>query len=278
MILFLCFQIEDAMLMFDKQTNRHRANMAPVTRKNAQSALNTSVYKSDDKVYSLLKTLNLKIDKNHKRVGQQIDDLCINHRDEVRKHLQEIESKMDDKIQKRLSFNASEMDRLASVVENNERLSKLNDVILKGIPNNRNEKLMDVFDRVSSVIGFETTSNSVNTILRLKSGNNQTSSPILVKFLSANSKQDFMMKYYAHRDLKLSAIGLDSEDRIYATHNLTKHNFELQLKAVQMLKEKKIVKIQIRAGLVYVKFNGTDDFKKLVHSSDLINDVVTAVE
>lgn len=247
--------------------------MAPITRKKATVSAVQSAYKanskSDDKLLSLVKKLNLKIDKNHADIGVKIDQLAINHRGELIQNLHDIESKMDDKLQKCLSTNTSKIEHLTNVIEDNERVAKLNDVVLKGIPLKKNENLVTIFDHISSAIGFEVNHSTVNIIIRLQHRNNQTAPPILVKFLSIIQKRQFMTQYYAHRDLNLSEIGMDSEGRIYATDNLTKLNYNIQLKAIKMLKDQAISKIHTRSGLVYVKFTGADDFVKILHLDDL---------
>lgn len=246
--------------------------MVPSTRKNAQASANKSVYKidkSDDKMLSMMKKLNLKIDKNHVDIAAKIDQISTHHRDEFLENLREMESKMDDKLTKCFASSKCHVDYLTNIVENNERVAKLNDVILKGIPLNRKESLVTIFDQISLAIGFEAKCSAVNIIIRLKNGSHQIVSPILVKFVSAILKRDFMTKYYAHRDLKLSAIGLDSEDRIYASDNLTKRNFKIQMEAVKLLKDKKISKIHTRSGLVHVKFSGADEFSKILSLEEL---------
>lgn len=78
-----------------------------------------------------------------------------------------------------------------------------------------------------------------------------------------------MTKYYARRNLNLNSIGLDANDRIYASDNLTKPNFEIQVERVKLLKDKKISKIHTRSGLVHVKFSGSDEFIKVLSVEDL---------
>lgn len=240
--------------------------MPPVTRKNSAAVVETEIKSTDDKVLLLLNKLEEKIDSNHKDIGDKIQQQSINFRDEFSKSLNQLESKMDDKMQNSLSCHASQLDKLACIIENNERLAKLNDVLLRGIPTNKNESLLSLFDQISTTIGFEAKRSAVNNIFRFGT---ETNAPILVKFLSIILKREFMTKYFAHRELTLSAINMDSQNRIYASDNLTKANYDIQQKAVKMLKEKVISKINIKSGLVYVKFKDGLDFVKIIHIDDL---------
>lgn len=190
------------------------------------------------------------------------------HRDELLDNLREMETKIDDKFTKKFASNTSQVDHLARTIENNERMAKLKNVVLKGIPSNHKENLVIVFDQISLAIGFETKSSAVDIIIRSKKGSNQITSPILVKFVSAIMKRDFMTKYYTHRDLKLSGNWFGYR-RPYISDNLTKRNFEIQMKAVKMLKKKKNSKIHTRSGLVHVKFSGVDKFSKILNLDDL---------
>lgn len=169
---------------------------------------------------------------------------------------------MDDKLQLISSHHSTQFDELARVMENNERLSKLNDVILRGIPTNTNEALVTIFDQISLAIGFGAKSSAVNNIFRF--GNESATNrnmPIIVKFLTTISQQLFMSNYFAHAKLNLREIGCESDNRIYASHNLTKFNFEIQQLAVKMLKEQRITKIHTRAG--------ASGFVKILHPNEL---------
>lgn len=247
--------------------------MAPATRKNTLASAVKSVHKidkSDDKMLSMLKKLNLKIDKNHADIGAKIDLISAHHRDELLVNIREMESKMDDKFTKCFATNTSQVDHVINIVENNERIAKLNDVVLRGIPSDHKENLVTTFDQISLAIGFEAKCSAVNVIIRLKRGSNETAAPILVKFVSAIMKRDFMAKYYARRDLNLNSIGSNTDGRIYASDNLTKRNFEIQVEAVKLLKDKKISKIHTRSGFVHVKFSGANEFVKILSLNDLI--------
>lgn len=78
-----------------------------------------------------------------------------------------------------------------------------------------------------------------------------------------------MSKYFAFRQLNLRSIGMDSDQRIYASDNLTKTNFDIQQKAVRLLKEKVIFKVHTRNGHVYVKFKEDESFVLVQNSDDL---------
>ncbi len=243
----------------------------PVTRKNATALVETKETENqcdnnNDKVLLLLNKLDSKIDKNHNDIGVKIEQQSVNLRDEISKNIRELESKMDDKLQSSLSCHSSQIGKIIGTMDNNDRLAKLNDVLLRGIPTTMNESLISIFDQIATTIGFGAKRSAVNNIFRFGT---ETNAPILVKFLSLLFKREFMTQYFAHRELKLSDIDVESQNRIYASDNLTKANYEIQQKAVKMLKEKLISKINIRSGLVYVKFKEGSDFVKIIHSDDL---------
>lgn len=194
--------------------------MPPKTRKNSTSVEPVETYESDE-VLSLLNKLDAKIDKNHEDIAEKIQKQSVHLRKEIFRNIGELESKMDDKMQNLFSCHSSDVKRLIGNVENNDRLAKLNDVLSRGIPKNKNESLITIFDQISTTIGFESKRSAVNNIFRFGT---KESAPILVKFVSIILQREFMTQYFAHRHLNLSEIGMESQNQFYVSDNLTKAN------------------------------------------------------
>lgn len=225
----------------------------------------------EDKIETLMKSLELKMDRNHQDITSKIDQQTNMIRDEFSKNLIDFQTKIENNVQRDLSNHSSRVEQLSAVVANIERETKLNDVILRGIPSTDNERVMNIFDQVCTTIGFELKCSAVNNVFRLGTTKNNTdrNTAILVKFSSLVLKREFMSKYFAFRNLNLRSIGMDSDERIYASDNLTKTNFDIQQKAVKLLKNKVIFKVHTRNGHVYVKFNEDGPFVLVQNSDDL---------
>ncbi|KAJ6634854.1 hypothetical protein Bhyg_13435, partial [Pseudolycoriella hygida] len=95
---------------------------------------------------------------------------------------------------------------------------------------------------------------NVNNIFRVR-GNNDVAPPVIVQFTTSLYKREFMLNYFKFGQLKLSDIGCNSDNRVYASDNLTKRNGDIHRTALQMLKDKKLFKVQTRSGFVFVQLS-----------------------
>lgn len=238
--------------------------MAPTTRNES-----SSVAKSEsDKILDFLSKLDSKIDKVGSEVKTNLDKQTVKLRQEFQKHL----SEFDDKLLNVINEQSAKISVLETVNENNERLTKLNDVIIKGVPTANNEKLFEVFDKISKVIKFgQSKFMSLNNIFRLRPTSEGRPSPILLQFTTQLLKREFMSKYFAHGSLKLSDIGFSSDARIYACDNLTKRNNAILQAALTLVAKKQITKARTRAGYVYVQFLNATDFVWIKDADELVD-------
>lgn len=207
-------------------------------------------------------TLDTKIDGIRNDLSVEIGKHV---RNEFEKHSEHFTNKIFDVV----NHQTNKVNALEIEMENNERIARLNDVIIKGVPTNHKAKLVDVFGAICSTIGFShSTITSINNMFRLSNTNTQ-SSPILVQFATQLLKREFMSKYYSHGHLQLKHIGISSESRLYASDNLTKLNNSILQKSLQMVKKKLISKVRVRAGYVYVQSSNGNEFKQIRKEEDL---------
>lgn len=239
--------------------------MAPITRKESNPGTNND----SDKILDFLKRLDSKVDKVGSEVKTSLDKQTVKVREEFQKHL----SDFDDKLINVINEQSAKVCELESINENNERLGKLNDVIIKGVPFAKGEKLFEIFDKISSAIKFgQSKFSSLNNLFRLRSSIEGRPPPILLQFSTQLLKREFMSKYFVHGNLKQSDIGLTSNNRIYACDNLTKRNNAILQKALSMVADKQLTKARTRAGYVYVQFLNAADFVLIRNADELTDD------
>ncbi|KAJ6642744.1 hypothetical protein Bhyg_07698 [Pseudolycoriella hygida] len=220
---------------------------------------NSDLTKESNEIYAMLSKLDKKMDTNLMQFNTEVDELQAELSAKFNEQTKSI------KINTMVHEQCERIDSVESSIADNERVSKLNDVIVRGIPYDSNENLLKILQATSDAIGFEDKLLlSVNNIFRLGSGNK----PILVQFVSNILKRQFMANYFVKLNLKLSDIGFTGNDsRIYCCDNLTSLNNSIHVKAVQLMKSDR--KIQTRNGFVYVKFPGGSNFVKVISLSDL---------
>lgn len=227
---------------------------------------------SSNQICDLLQQINAKMDKNHSDLTTQLQSESTSIRSDFHNHF----SVFDDKIASvrfDLQMQSDRVDIVESIIESNNRTKRFNDVILRGIPVNEKD-LTGVFDAISKFIKFiHFNFTCVNNIFRvaIKNGN----APIIVQFTSILFKRQFMTNFIKSGRVKLSDVGMESSAYIYVADNLTKINGEIHHKALQLLRDKKLSKVQIRSGFVYVQMPDATESIKITNLDDLNDDIET---
>lgn len=149
--------------------------------------------------------------------------------------------------------NESRLDKL-------ERLALQSDLLINGIPYNKEENLVDVLCKLSDAVKYtDDIENSINGIFRI--GHQRDSigkaSPIVVKFRSSMAKFSFFNLYMKSKNISLSHIGFNSTDRIFINDSLTKKNAMLFRHARQLYLNRKIQRVFIKNGIVNIEINNS---------------------
>ncbi|KAJ6647970.1 hypothetical protein Bhyg_03195 [Pseudolycoriella hygida] len=170
------------------------------------------------------------------------------------------EAKLDS-INKDVSNQTERVNKIENDIENNNRMSRLNDVIIRGVPANQTD-LLKMFVSIAKAIKFNHSKyDCVNNIFRIRG--NKNTSPIIIQFTTSIYKREFMSSYFKFGQLKLSDIGCESNSRIYVSDNLTKHNSDIHHKALQLIKDKRLSKVTTRSGFIFVQQLNSDDIVKV---------------
>lgn len=148
-------------------------------------------------------------------------------------------------------------------LDNNEddinRLRYANDLRLIGIPHVQNENLVQIFQTLASIIGYDSVINATKIMERLPARNKitgiVTASPtILLHFTTIQHKNWFYSLYLGKMPIKSEAFGLKGTKNIILGENLTRKNAAIFKLAQNMKSEKKIAQVFTMDGLVKVKF------------------------
>lgn len=204
--------------------------------------------------------VNLKND-----MSQMVDGLKIEFKADIETLNNKIESTTNsfkqkvDEIHDTVGLLGS---RLDSVEKDYNRISHLNELKFVGIPVGDNENLSDVFIKLASIIGYDTT-NPINmpslsrSIIRNRVTNELTpATTIIVKFIAVHMKEMFYSLYLRmlpNRKLSTKDLLFNTDTRIIIGENLTQLNHEIFLIASALKREKKIAQVFTSNGIVNVK-------------------------
>lgn len=196
----------------------------------------------------------------------------------IERTINELSATVNKEVQDlKTSFNGlqtkvcTEIDALNSQVkDHNQRLDNNTDDInrmkfsadlrLNGIPYDKNENLIELFHKIASTIGYNSSINqNVPLLKRMPIRNKITgtmveSSIITFHFATIQHKQQFYSLYLKNMPLKPENIGLRKELKIIIGENLTRTNAQIFKYAKNFKKEKKIEQLFTADGLVKIKF------------------------
>lgn len=208
------------------------------------------------------------------RLEKKFDDQKNEFNNALGGVVEKLNSNFCDKIN---SVN-QRMDDIESTLDDNIRMSRLKEVVISGIPVLSNENLLQIFDKISSLIGFDRQCcYAVDNIFRLGKYKLTlrppliNAAPILVRFSTQLLKNEFLQLYFKHRNLKLTGIGFNgsADDRVYINHNLSKTCNMIHKAALKLKKSGKIIKIQIKSGFIFVAWHGSSSLTKITTLGDL---------
>lgn len=138
------------------------------------------------------------------------------------------------------------------------RLEKARELIISGVPYLQNENLPVTFGSIATKLGYNDASVPMVSLARLAKPPIAVGSapPIICEFALRADRNTFYASYLNQRDLNLSHIGFNNNNRIYVNENLTKEDRVIRAAALRLKKEGKIQKVYSRNGIVYAKGRG----------------------
>lgn len=208
-------------------------------------------------------TVNERLEKLDHRLDNNVSD--INNRIS---HVSESLSAVNNETTKELVALTKRIDALE--MNNTKNI----DLIIKGIPCVDGENLQSMISAISRVINFND-EQSITSIYRMKSTSTSVVNirPVIVKFVNQHSRRLFHVKYFAFTKsdcLRLSHIGIGSDNRIFINENLSKQNLDLLRKAKKLKKDGKIAAAYSYDGQVCIYHHSSDKkFDVVLNSEDL---------
>lgn len=153
-------------------------------------------------------------------------------------------------------------DRMNTSESNTQRIAKLNELKIKGIPYKPDEDLRAIFQSISHIVGYDINGpNRIPELFRIQPRNPAVSHSIplptvIVKFVVKHIRDDFYSLYLKRvktNPLKTDEIQLSQGGRIIISENLTAANQQLFIQAMKFKYENKLAKVYTKDGLVQVK-------------------------
>ncbi|XP_055642488.1 uncharacterized protein LOC129779201 [Toxorhynchites rutilus septentrionalis] len=195
----------------------------------------------------LFKVTNNKIDSCIKDLKMEIFTL----RSDVQQIKEESKGKIDQQA-------ASIETVRADVSYNTERLAiseNANDLLVSGVPYVSSENLTNITNAISVALGYTERNIPLVQAKRLARFPIQANAapPIMIRFAFKCVRDEFYRRYLSSRNLSLTHLGFNMNQRIFIIENLTKEGRRIKNYAVKLKRSGKLFVVFTRDGCVYVK-------------------------
>lgn len=142
-------------------------------------------------------------------------------------------SKCEDdilRINKETNRISNILSKVKEEVRDLEQYSHRNNLIVYGIPEEKNENIILVVKRLANALQFENwSSNLLDALHRMGKTDFSRSQPrpIIIRFISRLDRDLFLSKRKVRRNLRASDLGYSSDNSVYVNESLTTANREL---------------------------------------------------
>lgn len=222
---------------------------------------------------------DLKLTKLSSSIDTRIADASELQLNLVRKEIEEATSSTEQQIVSAPNVTLSTADEKR--IDKLERDENLNTLVISGIPVTDNEKMKDIVYSICNAINykrdvFDTIADVYRfPMARVKAGVASSSDlpptssrPILVRFYTFDSKQQFFSSYLKSK-ANLSQIGFDTSKRFFINEKLTPKNRDIFSAAKELKSNGKILSYYTYRGLVYAKKSVSSEATCIFQKSEL---------
>ncbi|XP_054270862.1 uncharacterized protein LOC128991735 [Macrosteles quadrilineatus] len=164
------------------------------------------------------------------------------------------------------------VEKVQREVRDLEQYSHRNNLIIYGIPEDNDEKIMFVIRRLATALHFQDWSEKlVDAVHRMGKYDptNTSPRPIIIRFVRRLDKDAFLNKRKERRNLKASDLGFSSEDSIYVNESLTPENRDLLKKTRDAAKAKGYSQVWTANCSIFVRRNKDTDAIKIRSDVDI---------
>lgn len=155
----------------------------------------------------------------------------------------------------------------------------MSDLVLRGVPLNGSERRDDlerIVARIADFIGLKHSLDieSVRVFSGSANDNGRRQKHLFVRFATVHLRKVFFDLYLKVADkVNTRCLGLETDQRVYISDNLTNRNSVIRRRAKEHVDEGRLQKYSVRDGLVYVQLIG-DDAKHPAMSERELDDLI----
>jgi len=213
------------------------------------------------------------LDKKLEGIFKSFDDLKLTL--ETLKDANKNLKSENDSLKRRVNQLEADVDILKQNCDDQEQYIRRECLEIHGVPAMAGENTNQIVTNISSLIDVSVKPEDISVSHRLptrKKGNKDQSSPIIVRFVRRDKREELYQKRRSLKDFSVNNIGLDhgqSNGKIYIQESLTQAKKQLFKKCIQFKKENMYKFIWTHFGTIYLRKHEKSPAHKISSQADL---------
>lgn len=173
-----------------------------------------------------------------------------------------VNSKKIEKLETQNVQILAEIKHLKASVHRSESLARQNNLIVSGIPEDKNENLINVLVKVFNVIAVQVPPNTISAAKRIRTRSGSVR-PVLLVLSNLDIKLKILSAYSKRKSVTCSSIGINSDNTIRIGNHLSTH--------LQSLLSESKASLQVTGKYKYVWVVGDRVLARKDDSGKIIN-------
>lgn len=184
------------------------------------------------------------VETSIKNVESKIETIEKKFEEKLKNMKADIDKKLVEVIAKEKQNNAHIQNVYAELKGDIESIKKSTEILVAGLPESLNMTLPELYKKIASAIGYGDGSNtdvpvSPNARYVLIKNTKTKTSTVLIRFANIFDKNDFLANYYKDaKNFNMRKLGYTGDQRLYMSHNLPQHKYQIFKKALERKKKK----------------------------------------
>ncbi|PZC78914.1 hypothetical protein B5X24_HaOG217004 [Helicoverpa armigera] len=196
-------------------------------------------------------------------------DLKLSPSKQVDDIINRLEGKLKDMEERvaKVEFIKEDMEKLQARVmkleeesEDRDQWSRMNNIEIKGITQQKNENLLEIVSKIGSKINYPASKSQINFVSRVPTREKDRTKPIIVCFCNRYVKEDFIAAARLEAKtapLTTSLFGLSGNQKIYVNDHLTIKNKLLLSKSKKLAAEANFQYVWIKHAKIHLRKTDT---------------------
>lgn len=164
--------------------------------------------------------------------------------------------------------------QLERQIDNNDQYNRSNNIIISGIPENKNENVYEILSKIGATAGCQITREEVDFASRISPRLNRNITHgkprnIVVKLTRRYLKDDLLAAIRKRKGMFVSELQLPGTGRIYINDHLTPKNQNLLNQCRNIKMEKKILYCWVRNSKIFVRVSDTTPIILIADQDDV---------